>query len=114
MMYSHMRFKWGEGLDIETAMEHLRESYSVKRRDFPGTDVEIALYREDRIELVVTADKMRIHMNAHRAILNQIVKGAFTQRDVALREYVLENYPRNRPTPFPWSYYFEPEFEVEG
>ena len=113
-MYHYMRFRWGEGLDIDAAMNELLRDYSVKRRDFPGDDVEVALYREDRVELMVTADTLRIHMNAHRVILNQIEAGPFTKRDMALREYVLTNYPRSRPTPFPWSFYFEPEFEVEG
>ena len=112
-MYHYMRFRWGEGLDIDTAMDELLRDYSVKRRDFPGDNVEITLYGEDRVELMVSADTLRIHMNAHRAILNQIEAGPFTRRDMALREYVLTNYPRSRPTPFPWSFYFEPEFEVE-
>jgi hypothetical protein len=112
-MYNYMRFRWGEGHDMDALMGELSEGFSVKRRDFPGNEVEVSLFKEDRVELMVTADRLRVHMNAHRVILSQIVEGSFTRRDMALREYVMAKYPRNRPTPFPWSFYFEPEFEVE-
>ena len=109
-----MRFKWGQGLDMDAVQKDLSEKFNVSRRDFPGDDIEVSLFKEDRLELVVTADKMRIHMNAHRAILSQIKDGPFTKNDMKLREYVLEKYPRSRPTPFPWSFNFEPSFEVEN
>jgi len=91
----------------------LSERFHVGRRDFPGNEVEVSLFKEDRVELIVTADRMRVHANAHRAILSQIEEGAFTKQDMELRDFILENYPRSRPTPFPWSFSYEPEFEVE-
>lgn len=95
------------------ALQRELDGFAVKRRDFPGDDVEVSLFKEDRVELMVTADRLRVHINAHRAILSQIVEGAFTKQDMALREFVLVKYPRSRPTPFPWSFYYEPKFEVE-
>ena len=108
-----MRFVWGDGLDINALQMELAEMYPVRRREFPGDDVEVSLFKDDRVELVVTADRMRVHINAHRAILSQIEDGPFTKRDMELRGFILEHYNRNRPTPFPWSASFEPEFEVE-
>ena len=108
-----MRFRWGEGHDMDHIQEVLSGKYAVGRRDFPGDNVEVSLFKDDRVELVVTADRMRVHMNAHRAMLNQIEEGAFTGRDMELREFILENYPRSRPTPFPWGFSYEPDFEVE-
>ena len=98
---------------MEQLEETLQRSYTVGRRDFPGSEIEISLFKEDRLELIVTADRMRAHINAHRAILSKIEEGPFTKYDMELRAFILENYPRSRPTPFPWSHNFEPKFEVE-
>ena len=108
-----MRFVWGDGLDIDELQEELSKKYPVSRREYPGDDVEVSLFKDDRVELVVTADRMRCHLNAHRAILGQIEEGPFTKFDMELRAFILEHYNRNRPTPFPWSASFEPDFEVE-
>ena len=95
-------------------MQHeLSGWFHVGRRDFPGSEIEVSLFKEDRVELIITGDRMRVHANAHRAILSQIEEGTFTKKDMELREYILEKYPRSRPTPFPWSYSYEPEFAVE-
>lgn len=109
-----MRFRWGQGLEMDPVQEELSEKFTVRRRDFPGDKIEVSLFKDDRVELIVTADKMRIHMNAHRAILSQINDGPFTKHDMKLREYILEIYPRSRPTPFPWGFNSEPSFEVEN
>jgi hypothetical protein len=111
--YIYLRYKWGTGHDMDQMQAELSERFNVGRRDFPGNEIEVSLFKEDRVELIVTADRMRVHANAHRAILSQIEEGAFTKHDMELREYVLENYPRSRPTPFPWSHNFEPKFMVE-
>ena len=91
----------------------LSEDYSVSRRLFPGSNIEVSLFKDDRLELIVTGDRMRVHMNAHRAILSQFEAGAFTRRDMMLREKILGLYPRSRPTPFPWGHSYEPSYEVE-
>ncbi len=36
----------------------------------------------------------------------------FTARDMELRRRMMELYPRKRPTPFPFMFGREPEFEV--
>jgi hypothetical protein len=98
---------------MDQIQSELSERFQVGRRDYPGNDVEISLFKEDRIELFLTADRMRVHANAHRAIFGQIEEGPFTKHDMELRKYILEKYPRNRPTPFPWSFSYEPKYEVE-
>jgi len=98
---------------MEKMQVELSERFHVGRRDYPGNDIEVSLFKEDRVELIVTADRMRVHANAHRAILSQIEEGSFTKLDMGLRETVLEKYPRSRPTPFPWGHNFEPPFENE-
>lgn len=111
--YYYLRYKWGTGADMDQMQHELSERFHVGRRDFPISEIEVSLFKEDRVELIITADRMRVHANAHRAILSQIAEGPFTRHDMELREYILENYPRSRPTPFPWSFSYEPEFMVE-
>ena len=77
--YTYLRYKWGEGHDMDQLQARLSERFSVRRRDFPGNDIEVSLFKDDRIELIVTAERMRAHINAHRAILNQIQEGPFTK-----------------------------------
>ena len=48
-----------------------------------------------------------------RAVLSQKEAAPFTKKDVELRKKVLEFYPRSRPTPFPWQFISEPEYEAE-
>jgi len=111
--YSYLRYQWGTGVDMEKMQVELSERFRVGRRDYPGNDIEVSLFKDDRVELIVTADRMRVHANAHRADISQIEEGAFTGHDMELRAYILENYPRSRPTPFPWGHSFEPPFETE-
>ncbi|MCW4013363.1 MAG: hypothetical protein NWF07_10290 [Candidatus Bathyarchaeota archaeon] len=113
MRYRYIRYRWERGNDMEELASVLSEDYIVARRMFPGSNIEVSLFKDDRLELIVTADRMRVHMNAHRAILSQFEDGAFTKHDLTLREKILELYPRSRPTPFPWGHSFEPNYEVE-
>jgi hypothetical protein len=111
--YRYIRYRWEKGNDMEALEPVLSEEFGVARRLFPGSNIEVSLFKEDRLELIVTGDRMRVHMNAHRAILSQFEDGAFTEHDMRLRERILELYPRSRPTPFPWGHSFEPDYEVE-
>lgn len=113
MRYSYIRYRWESGNDMDVLERVLSEEFIVARRDYPGSDIEVSLFKEDRIELIVTADRVRAHMNAHQATLSQIEEGAFTKHDMELRARVIEYYPRRRPTPFPWGHSYEPDYEVE-
>ena len=98
---------------MDRMQKEASERFHVGRRDYPGNEIEVSLFKEDRVELIVTADRMRVHANAHRADISQIEAGPFTKHDMELRAYILDKYPRSRPTPFPWSHSYEPEFETE-
>jgi len=111
--YIYNRYRWRTGNDLDEIQEILSKQFKVGRRDFPGNNVEISLFKEDRVELIVTADHIQAHINPHRAVISQIQDKPFTKHDMDLREIILELYPRSRPTPFPWGFSFEPGFEVE-
>ena len=109
--YLYVRFKWGTGVEIEKISEDLDGEYELIMRSRPTDEVEIALHREDRNELEVKSDTLTAMLSSFRATLSQKISTPFTHRDMELRKLVSELYPRERPTPFPWMFSSEPEFE---
>jgi len=112
--YHYVRFRWWRGLDLrEVAGELGEESFQVELLDMPSGEGDIALGRGDREGLRVKADTLYARLSPYRATLYQRSPAPFTQRDLELRRRILELYPRDRPTIFPWSFSVEPPFQVE-
>jgi hypothetical protein len=110
--YSHSFFNWWEPADLETLKEKLEDKYSVKIHEGESDFRDISIHKDDRTELEVKSDNMVAFMSKFRATLNQ--KGdSLTRMDKELRDFIKENYPRNRPTPFPWEFNPEPELKIE-
>lgn len=78
----------------------------------PSNELEMSLMKDERNELKISADTLTVILSKFRAVLYQKEATPFTASDVELRKKVLELYPRNSPTPFPWSFTFEPKFEI--
>ena len=112
--YHHVRFRWRERADIDKIAEELRESYSVDTKHRPGDETELSLLKDDRDELIVSADTLTAYLSGFRALLSQRRAAKLTRRDAELREKVREMYTHDRPTPFPWSFSPETKFEVES
>jgi len=111
--YHYARFRWWKNIDLTEAAEELAKDFAVKRIAMPeGTPHEIAPYQDERDVLIVRADTLMATLSATHAVLSQKESAPFTSRDLELRKKILELYPRNRPTPFPWSFSIEPKFEV--
>ena len=110
--YRHVRFRWWEGIDLKKVSEDLGRSFSVEMDIRPSDEYEISLITDERDELKVNADTLSAMLSRFRAVLYQKEAAPFTARDMALRKKVLELYPRNRSTPFPWMFSHEPEFEI--
>ena len=106
-----MRFRWWQGVDLKKASEALGTEFGVEPIELPQAGISIV--RDERDELKVHSDTLGAILSRFRAVLFQKESAPFTERDVRLRERILELYPRNRPTPFPWEYSAEPKFEVE-
>ena len=85
--------------------------FSVEPIELPQAGISIV--RDERDELKVHLDTLGAIFSRFRAVLFLKESALFTERDVRLRKRILELYPRNRPTPFPWEYSAEPKFEVE-
>jgi len=112
--YNYVRFRWWTPVDLEKVYEELKGDYVVGKKEWPSSEMEVSLFKDERVELSVVADTLHATLSPFRAILSQGKAAPFTQRDVKLRDKVVELYPRNRPSPFPWEFSVEPKFEVEG
>jgi hypothetical protein len=110
--YHYVRFKWWEGIDLKKVSEDLGRSFSVKMYIRPRDNLEFIFEKDERDELKVSSDTLSAMLSRSRAVLYQKEVAPFTARDMELREKVLELYPRNTPTPFPWSFSYEPKFEI--
>jgi len=108
--YHYVRFRWWHGVDLKKVSDELSKEFSVEPIELPKAIVSII--RDERDELKVRADTLSAFLSRFRVVLFQKESAPFTERDMRLRERILEFYPRNRPTPFPWEYSAEPKFEV--
>lgn len=109
--YHYVRFRWWHGVDLKKVSDELSKEFSIVPIELPQARVSIV--RDERDELKVHADTLSVFLSRFRVVLFQKKSALFTHKDVQLRERILELYPRNRPTPFPWEYSAEPKFEVE-
>jgi hypothetical protein len=111
--YHHVRFRWWEKANIDKIAKELRDNYDVDTKHHPRDKTELSLHKDDRDELIVSADTLTAHLSGFRAVMSQRSAAKFTHRDADLRERVRQIYTRDRPTPFPWSFSPETKFEVE-
>ena len=112
--YHHVRFRWGKRADIDKIAEEIRESYSVDMKHWPRDNAELTLHKDDRDELIVSADTLTAYLSGFRVVLFQKRAAKLTRRDAELREKVREMYTHDRPTPFPWIFSSETKFEVRA
>ena len=110
--YHYVRFRWWSRVDLEKASKDLEKFFSVERISLPSDKNEFSMYKDEREELKVTADTLTAFLSAFHVVLSQKTAAPFTSKDVALRKQILEMYPQSRPTPFPWSFSWEPKYEL--
>jgi hypothetical protein len=111
--YHHVRFRWWRRANLEKIAEEFKEKYTVETTDYPKDKMEMALHKDDRDEIIVTADTLKAYLSNFRAVMSQKKPTKFTAKDAELRENIGKIYTQDRPTPFPWSYSPEPKYEVE-
>jgi len=111
--YIYVRFRWWRGLNLEEVARELGKYFEVELFEMPTGSRDIAISRDDREGLRVRADTLMARLSPYRATLFQREAAPFTKRDLELRRRILELYPRDRPTIFPWGFSIEPPFEVE-
>ena len=112
--YIYNRFRWWDAADLSKIKEELiKEGFSAEEHKMPRSDDEFSLVKDSRDHLKIRADTIGAFLNPFTATLFQKNKAPFTDRDLRLRHLILEIYPRNSPTIFPWSSSYEPDFERE-
>ena len=108
-LYHYVRFRWWTEVDLNKIMKELAERFNVK---MIGSK-EKNILKDDKQELMVNADTLTATLSSFRVVLSQKKKLSFTKKDMELRKRMLELYPQNRPTPFPWQFTTEPKFQIE-
>ncbi len=111
--YHYVRFRWMRPLDLDAAMAELGADFAAVKRVRPKDAVELTLYGDQRDEVTAHADTLSAAMSPYRAVLYQRERRPFTGKDLRLRAWVLRNYDKATPTPFPWGGDSEPRYEVE-
>lgn len=111
--YSYVRFVWWKSHNLEELARKLQKRFTLVRPTMlrKNKQSELAIHRDSRKEIQLKADTLSAILSTHRAVLFQKEKALFTRKDMELREIILDLYPRDRPTPFPWSFRSEPKFE---
>lgn len=111
--YHYVRFSWRGSVDVEGLKAEFEDDYEA-RLVLPSEDEsKTSIHIKDVRELRVKADTLSAFLLPSRAVLSQKERAPFTGRDLKLRERVLEIYTHSRPTPLPFMFGDEPEFEVE-
>jgi hypothetical protein len=111
--YSYVRYTWWMEVDIDELGGELSAEFEVKPVNVPESTIyELSLYKNMREETLVKADTLGAYISRFRAVLFQRDRAPFTSRDMELRSRILEVYPRDRPSPFPWAFSEEEPFEV--
>ena len=100
-------------MDINKLGGVLSAEFEIKPVNVPESIVyEFSLFKDARDETLVKADTIGAYISKFRAVLFQRDRAPFTSRDLELRRRILEVYPRDRPSPFPWAFSDEEPFEV--
>jgi hypothetical protein len=110
--YHYVRWRWWTKLDLGEVSEELSQRYEVEALNRPSYELELTLRKDEREEILVRSDTLRVYVSAFRAVMFQKEAAPFTPRDLELRNRVMELYPHARPTPLPMQFSTEPEFET--
>ena len=100
-------------MDVEGLRSEFETDYDVGLILLPRDETRMSIHAESAKELRVRSDTLTAFMSPFRVVMAQKERAPFTKRDMDLRRIVFELYPKSRPTPFPWFFSSEPEFEVE-
>jgi len=114
--YTHTFFNWWDPVDLKDLKDKLSPEYRVEYHKDKGEETEvkdISIHRDTREEIEIESDNMTAFLSKFRATLSQTSEKKITQKDLNLRDKIRAYYPRDRPTPFPWSFNPEPELKVE-
>lgn len=111
--YHYVRFRWGNEVHLGDVARDLGKDFTVKIISLPKSDVDPTLRLDNRYGLQITADTLTAFLAGARATLSQKNTAPFTDRDLKLRQIILDLYPKNRPTIIHLYSQTEPKFDVD-
>ena len=111
--YRYVRFTW-DPVDPNKIAENLKnETFHVEIRDTPTSEKDLVLQKDDRLQVFVKADNLNAYISSLRAVLFQKRSLPFTEKDLKLRNLILDIYPKSRSSTLPWPLLIkEPKFEI--
>ena len=113
--YHYVRWRWWDRIDVDGLAKELSEEYEVKTIPDYGWDLELTYHKEMRDRYMIKSDTLTVFLSIFRVVMTQRKPAPFTERDVKLRERMMELFPEERPTFLPWQFSSEPEYQtVEG
>ena len=111
--YHYVRFRWGDEVQLGDVVKDIGKDFIVKIISLPKSDVDPTIRLDNRYGLQITADTLTAFLAGARATLSQKKVAPLTERDLKLRQIILDLYPKNRPTIIHLYSQTEPEFDVE-
>ncbi len=97
---------------MDEVKREIGEVFDIKPLYVPTDDRDIVLSQFEREELRVKADTLSARLAKMRAVLYQKDAAPLTDRDLKLRKYILELYPKDRATPLSLGIQKEPKFTM--
>jgi hypothetical protein len=108
--YSYVRFRWLPATIVE--LEEAFSEFELVRRNMPTSFSEVSPYKRFRDYVAVKSDTLVVHASPFKAVMAQPKRQPFTKMDLALREIVIREYPKNTSSIFPWGFTREPPFTI--
>lgn len=111
--YGYIRWTWGKNYKVMELTEKLKGFTVILMKNFDPENRSVRLNTTATPILEVKADTLSAYLAPSKADMFQKESAPFTKRDLELREILFSLYPRNTPTPLPFSVQKEPAFQVE-
>jgi hypothetical protein len=109
--YYHVRFRWGEPLDLDRMRTMLSGSFRITVLGTPHEEDGLTFSSTEKGEVKIAADTLSAILEPYRAVIFQREAKPFTRLDVALRGEVARLYEKLGP--YRSKPIQEPDFETE-
>lgn len=78
----------------------------------PSSNGDMSIYKNERDGIQCKADNLSAFLYEYKAVLYQKNPAPFTEKDLKMRDIVLETYPRTSSSMLSTAFQSEPAFET--
>ena len=111
--YQYVRFSLWRDVDLDKISKELHPLFRVEKIPRSPDKEQIISSHKRREHVKITADTLMVRLSSTRAVLYQKEKAPFTEKDIKLRQKILQIYTHSQSSFFLWEVNPEPKFEVE-